>query len=298
MATQLAPATGEPVEGKPPGPPCRYVLSLGSTCLTARFLGDHFRRAFATPFDWIFSSVPMVDACVQDGCAGLLDATKYTNSQTPGVKMPTAGRAGHLVYSTLVGRDVIFNHHDPSTPAGHAYFARAARRLLLLCKGAGKCADRKLLVLLNVEKRGPLVDDELRALFATLCKSGMSNFDMVAVRIVLPPPPGTAKKKQQQQQQPHDGDGGDARAVVASQGITSQQAEGCAASPGPDLIRDMVLEGADPERRGRLEVHTMRCKGLLGETGVWPRCVVTRAGVRACGRVHACMCVGTRTDGR
>jgi len=32
-----------------------YVMSLGSNCLTARFLGDAGARSFAGPFDWIFS---------------------------------------------------------------------------------------------------------------------------------------------------------------------------------------------------------------------------------------------------
>jgi hypothetical protein len=36
--------------------PTRYTVSVGTTCFAATFLAQVQRRAFAAPFDWIFSS--------------------------------------------------------------------------------------------------------------------------------------------------------------------------------------------------------------------------------------------------
>ena len=147
----------------------RYAISLGSTCLAARLLGDARCRAFATPFDWIFSSPRMVTHCLRDGFAAFLDRDQY-------VEHGNASRqcaVGHELYSAMLGHDVIFNHHDPRTDDGHSYFERAVQRLQMILGGAGvagvdKVGGRKLFVILGLEHRNELKLTELEDLFDTL----------------------------------------------------------------------------------------------------------------------------------
>ena len=157
---------------------------------------------------------------------------------------------------------MIFNHHDPDTPADHAYFKRAAARLAMLCAGEGLCADRKLLVLLNVERRGALVDGELDLLFAALCASGMRNFDLVAVRVVLPtdapPPPRDGEEGEEGDGNEEGADGGRAGGVRGAGAGAAPEGGGGAGST-PVVVRDRAVAGADAGLRQRMEVHTMRC---------------------------------------
>jgi hypothetical protein len=128
--------------------PVRYALSLGPTCFCARFLGhDARRRAFATPFDWVFSSPAMVAHAVGDGCAALRDVSQH---EERGDGQGSQCAVGHARYSALLGKPgmdwrehVIFNHHDPRTAEGAAYFGRAAARLEWVLfdggRGRGRC---------------------------------------------------------------------------------------------------------------------------------------------------------------
>merc|ERR1712046_10781 len=92
---------------------------------------------------------------------------------------------GHRLYSTMIRKDVVFNHHDPlNRPEDHAYFVRACERLRL----ALACEELPLLcVLFSIERRAALMDSELDRLFQTLVDHYRGpSLRFVAVKIFAP----------------------------------------------------------------------------------------------------------------
>jgi hypothetical protein len=172
-----------------PAPPKKPLLtfSVGSYCLTAHTLGQAGARAFAGPFDWIFSHPRIVAHVISDGGESLLDAANYTALGTPDRKQ--SQKVGHRVYSQMVGRSdgLIFNHHDPRDNADdHAYFRRAVARLRLALDNQHQLP--LLFVLCSIERRQPLIDADIDHLFRVLRKHslGASSLQLVAVRIHAP----------------------------------------------------------------------------------------------------------------
>ena len=83
----------------------------------------------------------------------------------------------------MLGRQVIFNHHDPRTPEGRGYFARSVERFRQVISAK----ERKLFLVLNVERRGVLKEDELEKLFTVLCDMGVEAFELLVVKLLAPP---------------------------------------------------------------------------------------------------------------
>lgn len=94
-------------------------VSLGQNCNSAWYLKQVGARLGAGPFDWIFSSADIADACLRDDFTTLLDTAQI-------VPRNSGGSAGHRVY-----HDHLFPHRNPiRSSEDYAYYVRAAQRLL------------------------------------------------------------------------------------------------------------------------------------------------------------------------
>ena len=167
-----------------------FVVSLGSSCITAHNLAQLGLRKFAGPFDWIFSSPRMVSHMVMDNFITFLDKSQITTSAKYKFK------AGHRFYSKMLQgtgycrpesklSNVIFNHHDPSIDEGHAYFQRTVRRF----RHCLSCANPKLFVICSLEYRDQIDDKDLERLFTTLCEICRGSFELVVVKVFAQLPP-------------------------------------------------------------------------------------------------------------
>eukprot|EP00913_Durusdinium_trenchii_P012028 g11300.t1 len=107
----------------------RHVVSLGTLCMTAQAMEHWNLRRWPGPFDWIFSGPEMVTHCLAEGRRGapggsrsfatFLDASKYLAKP--------CNKAGHEVYSAMLQRDVIFNHHNPMLEKDYEFFVANVR---------------------------------------------------------------------------------------------------------------------------------------------------------------------------
>ena len=155
-------------ETEPPVP-IAYVLSLGSLCCTARFMQDHGLRPFAGPFDWIFSSPSMVSHCLRDDFKLFLEPEQYHS-----VDMSDC-TAGHALYSEMIGKKTVFNHHNPLTPHDYEHFIRAVTRFKVVLTSPLP----KLLLLVT---KTPPPREEVADLFSTLLdRPGTQNFELLVV---------------------------------------------------------------------------------------------------------------------
>lgn len=163
-----------------------HVLSLGSRCLVSRVLRDLELRRYTGPFDWVYSSIDMVQQCLQDKFAAFLEPTNM---------VPSGKSWGHKVFGPMLGRGVVFPHHQPKTE-DRVLFQRAAKRFQEVVRSA----DRKLLVLgVPVSARSELtaaraggggggrgVTAQAEQVFEKLKRYGARNFELLAVHIVAP----------------------------------------------------------------------------------------------------------------
>ena len=130
--------------------PFEHVISLGSSCAVSLFLRQQRLRVLAGPFDWTFSSVRMVAACLDDDFACFLDPAQYAplrqqqrlhpmyhgcSTASPRLQplvsryvLLPQNRVGHRRFSEMIEHSVIFNHHCPLARADHEHFRRCAAR--------------------------------------------------------------------------------------------------------------------------------------------------------------------------
>jgi len=157
--------------------PFAYVMSLGSRCLVARVLRDLDLRRFAGPFDWVYSSPQMVRDCLSNDFCKFLDADMLV----------AQGHSwSHREYSLLLGRGVVFPHHEPRVK-DKEFFERSVQRFRLVMPSA----LRKLFVVVHPVPSMRELDAirhhgsaEIGRLFADLQAHGASNFDLFAVHLV------------------------------------------------------------------------------------------------------------------
>lgn len=139
-------------------------------------------RRYAGPFDWIYSSAEMVRHCLEDNFVTLLDPFQVVK----------AGASwGHRMYAKMLGRCVVWPHHDPKSK-DRCHFTRSCerfRRVLL-------CPERKLFVfasLVKSQKELEIVrsadsagnsNAEVLRLFEHMRRHGVQNFEIVAVQVV------------------------------------------------------------------------------------------------------------------
>ena len=99
----------------------RECISIGPLCTAAQTLKDlNFRKA-AYPFDWMFSNLVMIQECVEDKFATLLDRSLI-------VATPPSGST-HLKYHSI--DKPTFNHHNlAGSEETYQAFCRRALRFL------------------------------------------------------------------------------------------------------------------------------------------------------------------------
>lgn len=103
----------------------KAVISLGDHCFTSTALKLAELRTYSGPFDWIFSSPDMVIHCLKDDFKTFLD--RRFHEAIPVDKRwdgPDVNLANHIFYKDNYGVNSVFNHHDPITEEGYAYFQR------------------------------------------------------------------------------------------------------------------------------------------------------------------------------
>ena len=112
----------------PDRPAYRHVVSLGSNCYASQMLKAQKLKRFSAPFDWVFSSVPMVEHCLRDDCRPLpARALLVGGPARPG----GAGleRSEHAYYRDRFGVAKMFNHHDMTLDEDYGYLRRCVERL-------------------------------------------------------------------------------------------------------------------------------------------------------------------------
>lgn len=120
------------------------LVSLGTHCFTSDFLRRQGLKNWSGPFDWIFSSIPMVAHCIADDFAMLLDPLFYRPTAVD--ERPDGAAfnlAHHAYYRTRFGVEHVFNHRDPTQPADYAYLQRCVDRF----RQALRSPDEHLFVL-------------------------------------------------------------------------------------------------------------------------------------------------------
>ena len=107
-----------------------HVVSLGSFCHAAMALKRAGLRPWSGPFDWTFSSLPMVAHAIQDNFKEFLDPRHYRSVALQERVTPEANLCEHDFYRHRDGIRFVFNHRDPaSVPADAAHYGRATARL-------------------------------------------------------------------------------------------------------------------------------------------------------------------------
>jgi len=105
------------------------IVSLGTHCFTSEFLKRQGLRAWAGPFDWVFSTIPMVAHCIRDDFASFLDRSQYrpvpVEHRRHGADV---NRVDHAYYLEHFGVQRVFNHHDVHEDADYAYITRCVER--------------------------------------------------------------------------------------------------------------------------------------------------------------------------
>eukprot|EP00397_Hematodinium_sp_SG-2012_P064280 GEMP01090564.1.p1 GENE.GEMP01090564.1~~GEMP01090564.1.p1 ORF type:complete len:285 (+),score=46.16 GEMP01090564.1:36-857(+) len=120
-----------------------YCISLGQFCMTAETLRALGYRKFSTPFDWCFTNAEMVISRLADNFDQFLDP-KLLRKASNGKQNANKKRCGHLVFSKMLGRKAVFNHHNPLIDSCDMdYFARCVKRFRIVLSDS----HRKLFVM-------------------------------------------------------------------------------------------------------------------------------------------------------
>ena len=111
-------------------------ISIGPYCITAEILQKHDKRKQSFPFDWIFSSLQMIEHCITDKFTSFLNSTYYES-------LLTRKATKHLFYQNMLDTDLllqylkftphdapVFNHDDMFDNANYEKYQRRAKRLL------------------------------------------------------------------------------------------------------------------------------------------------------------------------
>lgn len=197
---------------KPEAGAVKHVVSLGSICLTARFLEGQGVRAYKGPFDWLYTSPRMVRHCLTDDFRKYLDKRQYVFD-----KFDKKRGTGHKLYNRmqLGQRERMWPHHNLHRADGEdaASFKRAVERFRVVLKDG---AHLKLFALcqsvsssdalavarqlgperLPDEEEVPIPSkngvhlgsfEEVRRLFRCLCSKVSGPFVLQSVLLVAPP---------------------------------------------------------------------------------------------------------------
>jgi hypothetical protein len=110
--------------------------SLGSLCHSSQLLKINGLKKASYPFDWIFSSLEMVEHCIKDDFKTFLDKSQYIDYTTNSSLKET--QCEHIFYGKMLGdpvHNIVFNHHNPlSNENDYTYFERCVNRFRELLK--------------------------------------------------------------------------------------------------------------------------------------------------------------------
>ena len=100
-------------------------------------------------------------------------------------------KAGHKIYSPMLQRDVIFNHHNPMIPADYDFLISCVHSFQQLLKGWTprhlQCIsdqDFVLFLLFNLERRVELQDTAVLELFEELARHSTLRFRLLVVKVL------------------------------------------------------------------------------------------------------------------
>lgn len=111
--------------------PVNYVMSIGPACYVSGLLDRWNLRRFAGPFDWMFSSIRMVEHVLRDEFRTFLsrDEMEPIAMDNGEIRVHHRFYAPHADYM-LTGSEPIFFHHNPLDPEKYEHFQRAAQRTM------------------------------------------------------------------------------------------------------------------------------------------------------------------------
>jgi hypothetical protein len=125
LLARLATSSGKPGAA---GTATQFV-SLGTHCFTSAFLKRQELKKWSGPFDWTFSSIPMLAHCIGDGFQTFLDPRFYVPIPVEKrVDGPEYNRVDHSFYRAEFGVRFVFNHHDVHLPKDYEYLQRCVAR--------------------------------------------------------------------------------------------------------------------------------------------------------------------------
>ena len=175
-------ATGfldEPPPPHWPGRPAyRHAVSLGSNCYASQMLKARQLKLWSAPFDWVFSTPAMVEHCLRDDFATLLDRS-FLEALPERPEAVGLELSEHAFYRDRFGVPRMFNHHDMTTDADYSYLARCVDRLRSVLRGG-----EPTLCLLVARDR-PETADGVASLGAAL-REIAPRADLVAVLVTEP----------------------------------------------------------------------------------------------------------------
>jgi hypothetical protein len=161
------------------GRPANHLVSLGSFCLPGLIFRDNGLRRFSLPFDWIFSTPPMVRDCLADDFTDFLDR-RYYRSISHGREEPGAE---HDLYRERYRLPSIFAHHDPTQESDYLHFTRCVARFRQLMR----TEDTKLFLIIGRANHDLL--NEFPLLLDALTRV-TTNFVLLGVELLDPTEPG------------------------------------------------------------------------------------------------------------
>jgi hypothetical protein len=110
-----------------------HAISLGSQCYVSAVFKRLGLRRYSGPFDWMFTTVDMVQACIESDFDQFLDRQYYKPVEWEG-KIYHKHTYHHTHWLAN------FTHYDPMSDEGHAYLERCVDRF----RGVLDAPDPKL----------------------------------------------------------------------------------------------------------------------------------------------------------
>lgn len=128
-------------------------ISIGPSCTASELLEHMGLRRAAYPFDWLVSSLQMVEHCLDDDFATFLDPRQH--------RWRNKRQSDHAFYREAFGLEAIFHHHR--MPGELAHFERTVERFrtapgpVFIYMAIDEVPDGAVLERVRRKLRGPLL---------------------------------------------------------------------------------------------------------------------------------------------
>jgi hypothetical protein len=128
-------------------------ISVGPTCTASELLEHLGLRQAAYPFDWLISSLGMVEHCLDDDFATFLDRGQH--------RWRGKRQSDHAFYREAFGLEAVFHHHP--MPRELAHFERTVERFrtapnpVFVYMAVDEATDPAALERVRRKLRGPLL---------------------------------------------------------------------------------------------------------------------------------------------